>query len=139
MEEAHSDVCRTYQSKPKLHFQLKRMSYYWPSMAKDCLEYTKRCQACQFHANFIHQSPKPLHSTVASWPFDAWGLNVVGPITPKSSAGEAYILAAMEYFSKWAEAVPLRKVKKENVIHFIKEHIIHRFGVHRYIITNNKK
>ncbi|KAM2502375.1 hypothetical protein ACFX1W_032934 [Malus domestica] len=48
-----------------------------------------------------------------SWPFDAWGLDVVGPIAPKSSAGEAYILAATDYLSKWAEAIPLKEVKKE--------------------------
>ncbi|KAB2635364.1 hypothetical protein D8674_025898 [Pyrus ussuriensis x Pyrus communis] len=94
---------------------------------------------CQFHTNFIHQPPEPLHPTVASWPFDAWGLDVVGPITPKLSAGEAYILAATNYFSKWAEAIPLREVKKETVVRFIKEHIIHRYGVPRYIITDNGK
>ncbi|KAM1166245.1 hypothetical protein PS1_025876 [Malus domestica] len=139
MEEAHSGVCGAHQSGPKLHFQLKRMGYYWPSMVKDCLEYAKRCQACQFHANFIHQPPEPLHPTAASWPFDAWGLDVVGPITPKSSAGNAYFLAATNYFSKWAEAIPLREVKKETVVRFIKEHIIHRYGVPRYIITDNGK
>ncbi|KAM1699106.1 hypothetical protein ACFX13_030926 [Malus domestica] len=139
MEEAHSGVCGAHQSGPKLHFQLKRMGYYWPSMVKDCLEHAKRCQACQFHANFIHQPPEPLHPTAASWPFDAWGLDVVGPITPKSSAGEVYILAATDYFSKWAEAIPLREVKKETVVRFIKEHIIHRYGVPRYIITDNGK
>ncbi|KAM1159187.1 hypothetical protein ACFX19_032962 [Malus domestica] len=139
MEEAHSAVCGAHQSGPKLHFQLNRMGYYWPSMVKDCLEHAKRCQACQFHANFIHQPPEPLHPTAASWPFDAWGLDVVGPITPKSSAGEAYILAATDYFSKWAEAIPLREVKKETVVRFIKEHIIHRYGVPRYIITDNGK
>ncbi|XP_068319505.1 uncharacterized protein [Pyrus communis] len=100
MEEAHSGVCGAHQSGPKLHFQLKKMGYYWPSMVKDCLEHAKRCQVCQFHSNFIHQQPEPLHHTVASWPFDAWGLDVVGPITPKSSAGEAYILVATYYFSK---------------------------------------
>ncbi|KAM2502377.1 hypothetical protein ACFX1W_032934 [Malus domestica] len=115
MEETHSGICGAHQSGPKLHFQLKRMGYYWPSMVKDCLEHAKRCQACQFHANFIHQPPEPLHPTATSWPFDAWGLDVVGPIAPKSSAGEAYILAATDYLSKWAEAIPLKEVKKETV------------------------
>ncbi|KAM1955552.1 hypothetical protein EV1_024632 [Malus domestica] len=45
MEEAHSGVCGAHQSGPKLHFQLKRMGYYWPSMVKDCLKHAKRCQA----------------------------------------------------------------------------------------------
>ncbi|XP_070049034.1 uncharacterized protein [Nicotiana tomentosiformis] len=49
-----------------------------------------------------------LHPTVASWPFDAWGLDVVGPL-PKFSGGHLYILAATDYFSKWAEAVALKE------------------------------
>ena len=139
MEEAHSGICGAHQSGPKLHFQIKRMGYYWPTMVKDCMDYVKKCQACQFHANFIHQPPEPLHPTIASWPFDAWGLDVVGPIAPKSSDGHSYILAATDYFSKWAEAVPLKEVKKENVVNFIKVNIIHRYGVPRYIITDNGK
>ncbi|CAL9004724.1 unnamed protein product [Prunus brigantina] len=127
MEEAHSGICGAHQSGPKLYFQIKRMGYYWPTMVKDCMDYVKKCQACQFHANFIHQPPEPLNPTIASWPFDAWGLDVVGPIAPKSSDGHSYILAATDYFSKWAEAVPLKEVKKENVVNFIKVNIIHRY------------
>ncbi|XP_057775222.1 uncharacterized protein LOC130994205 [Salvia miltiorrhiza] len=136
MEESHSGVCGAHQSGPKLHFRIKRMGYYWPTMVKDCLDYAQRCQACQFHANLIHQPPEPLHPTVASWPFDAWGMDVVGPLT-KSSGGHLYILAATDYFSKWAEAVPLREVKKETVADFIQTNIIYRYGVSRYVITDN--
>ena len=80
------------------------MGYYWPTMVQDYIDYAKRCVACQFHANFIHQPPEPLYPTVASWPFEAWG--------------------GTDYFSKWAEAIPLREVKKENVVDFIRTHII---------------
>ena len=139
MEEAHSGICGAHQSGPKLHDRIKRMGYYWPTMVQDCIGYAKRCDACQFHANFIHQPPEPLHPTVASWPFEAWGLDVVGPITPKSSACHSYILAATDYFSKWAEAVPLREVKKENVVDFIRTHIIYRYGIPRHVITDNGK
>ncbi|KAL0342488.1 UNVERIFIED_CONTAM: hypothetical protein Scaly_1911400 [Sesamum calycinum] len=114
------------------------MDYYWPTMVKDCMDYARRCQACQFHANLIHQPPEPLHPTVASWSFDAWGLDVVGPLT-KSAGGHLYILTATNYFSKWAEAVPLKEVKKENVADVICTHIIYRYGVPRYIITDNGK
>nr|XP_027119712.1 uncharacterized protein LOC113736786 [Coffea arabica] len=138
MEEAHSGICGAHQSGPKLHFRIKRMGYYWPTMVKDCIDFARRCQACQFHGNFIHQPPEPLHPTVASWPFDAWGLDIVGPL-PKSSGGHVFILAATDYFSKWAEAIPLREVKKENVVDFIRLHIIYRYGVPRYIITDNGK
>ncbi|XP_060180738.1 uncharacterized protein LOC132610466 [Lycium barbarum] len=138
MQEAHSGVCGAHQSGPKLHFHIKRMGYYWQTMVKDCLDYARRCKACQFHANFIHQPPEVLHPTVASWPFEAWGLDVVGPL-PKSSGGHLYILAETDYFSKWAEVVSLKEVKKENVANFIRVNIIYRFGIPRYILTDNGK
>ncbi|KAH0746108.1 hypothetical protein KY285_007765 [Solanum tuberosum] len=62
MEEAHSSTCGAHQSRPKLHFCIKMMDFF---------EHAKKCQACQFHANYIHQFPEDLHPTVASWPFDA--------------------------------------------------------------------
>lgn len=114
------------------------MRFYWPTMVKDLMEYAKRCQVCQFHRNFIRQPPEPLHPTVASWPFDGWGLNVVGSL-PKSSKQHLYILAGTHYFSKWAEVVPLKVVKKETVVQLIKNHIVYRYGIPRYIITDNGK
>ncbi|XP_022897272.1 uncharacterized protein LOC111410907 [Olea europaea var. sylvestris] len=55
------------------------------------------------------------------------------------SAGRAYILVGTDYFSKWAETVPLKEVKKENVADFIRIQIIYRYGVSRHIITDNVK
>ncbi|KAL0456187.1 UNVERIFIED_CONTAM: hypothetical protein Slati_0957900 [Sesamum latifolium] len=65
-------------------------------------------------------------------------LDVVGPMT-KSFGGHLYIFAATDYFSNWAEAVALKEVKKENVADFIRTNIIYRYGVSRYIITDNEK
>ena len=138
LEEVHSGICGAHQSGPKLHYKIKRMGYYWPTMVQDCMDFVKRCQPCQFHANYIHQPPEPLHPIVASWPFDGWGLDLVGPM-PKSSRGHLYILAATDYFSKWAEALPLKEVKKEHVVDFIRVQLIYRYGVPRFIITDNGK
>ena len=43
----------------------------------------------------------------------------------------------MEYFIKWVEEVPLRKVTRGAVANFIKENIIARFGVPHRIISDN--
>jgi hypothetical protein len=45
----------------------------------------------------------------------------------------------MDYFSKWAEAIPLREVKSDNVINFLERHIIYHFGVPRRITSDNVK
>ena len=107
-------------------------------MVKDFLDYARRWKACQFHANFIHQPPEVLHPTVASWVFNAWGMDVVGPL-PKSSGRHLYILAVTSYFSKWAEAVSLKELKKENVVNFIRVNSVYRLRITQYIITDNGK
>ena len=60
----------------------------------------------------------------------------MGPVNPPSH-GYIWILVATEYFTKWAEAVPLRKAIGEAVANFIKENIIVRFGVLHRIISDN--
>ena len=57
-----------------------------------------------------------------------WGTDVVGPIEPPSSRGRRFILVAIDYFSRWAEAIPLKDVKAENVIKFFKDHELYKFG-----------
>ena len=39
------------------------------------------------------------------------------------------MLGATDYFTKWTEAVPLKNMTHKEVIEFITEHIIHRFGI----------
>ncbi|XP_022890349.1 uncharacterized protein LOC111405617 [Olea europaea var. sylvestris] len=56
-----------------------------------------------------------------------------------SSVGHAYILVGINYFSKWAEVIQLKEIKKENVADFIHIQIIYRYGVLRHIIADNGK
>jgi len=39
------------------------------------------------------------------------------------------VLVATDYFTKWIKAVPLKNMIHKEVIEFIIEHIIHRFGI----------
>ena len=61
---------------------------------------------------------------------------MVGPVNP-SLRGYIWILVATEYFTKWVEAVPLRKATGGAVANFIEENIIMRFGVPHRIINDN--
>jgi len=65
------------------------------------------------------------------------GIDVIGPISPSSTKGHRFLLAITDYFSKWAEAIPLIEVKISNVVNFIKLHVIHWIGVPRQIIHDN--
>jgi hypothetical protein len=70
-----------------------------------------------------------LHPIIKSWSFHGWALDFVGQIHPISSKGHRFVLVAMDYFTKWTKAIPLKNITHREVIHFILEHIIHRFGI----------
>ena len=70
-----------------------------------------------------------LYSIVKPWPFRGWGLDFIGQIHPASSRGHRFVLVATDYFTKWTEAIPLKNMTHKEVINFVLEHIIHRFGI----------
>ena len=58
--------------------------------------------------------------------FDLWGIDFMGPFP--LSYGNQYILVAVDYVSKWAEAIPTRTNDNQVVIKFLRENIISRLG-----------
>ncbi|PKI67072.1 hypothetical protein CRG98_012536 [Punica granatum] len=68
-----------------------------------------------------------------------WGMDVIGPINPKASNGHLFILVAIDYFTKWIEAITLASVTAKAVSRFLKCDVIARYGVPATIITDNAK
>ncbi|XP_070049313.1 uncharacterized protein [Nicotiana tomentosiformis] len=56
---------------------------------------------------------------------------------PKVSNGHRFILVAIDYFTKWVEAIALKVVTKKAVVDFVHSNIICRFGIPKTIITDN--
>ncbi|XP_070015282.1 uncharacterized protein [Nicotiana sylvestris] len=51
----------------------------------------------------------------AHTPFVAWGMDVIGPIEQAASKGHRFILVAINYFTKWVEAITFKSVTKTEV------------------------
>ena len=45
-------------------------------------------------------------------------------------------MVATDYFTKWVEANPLKTVTSKNIIDFVREHIVYRFGIPQTITTD---
>ena len=136
MRKVHAGKCGDHQGKRRLLQQLLNLGYFWPTMKQDVAEYVKTCHTCQVHGNLIHTHPTNLYNMMTPWPFHTWGLDLIGPINPPSK-GHIWILVATEYFTKWVEAISLKKAIGPAVATFIREHIICRFGIPHKIFTNN--
>ena len=105
-------------------------------MIPDAIAYAKWCHACQIYGDVIHQ-----HQDIFAYEFfmAIWDVrNGRGrSYQPALIKGYQFILVITDYFSKWAEVVPLKEVKTSDVIKFIKHHVIYRFGVPRWIVHDN--
>ena len=66
--------------------------------------------------------------------FDYWGIDFMGPCP--SSFVFLYILVAVDYVSKWIEAIPSRNNDHKTMIMFLKENILSRFGITRAMISD---
>ena len=66
--------------------------------------------------------------------FDVWGIDFMGPFPP--SSGYIYILLAVDYLSRWVEAIPTRKDDAPTVSKFLRSNIFSRFGVPRGLISD---
>ena len=71
------------------------------------------------------------------WPITAWGMDIIDPIEPAASNGDKFILVAIDYFTKWAEAASYKSETKRVVADFIRDNLICRSGVPESIITDN--
>jgi len=116
LKEVNDGICDAHQLGPKLKDRLHMLGYYWPTMIIDVVQYARQYKIYQIHADFIHQLPELLHPTIASWSFEEWGIDVIRPISLPSARGHRFIFAIIDYFSQWAEVIPLAEVKTTNVI-----------------------
>ena len=136
MGEVHEGICGTHQSAPKMKWLLRTADFYWLSMISDCFRYYKGCEECQRFVDIQLVPAAILHHIVKPCPFRGWGLDFIGQINPPSSKRHRFVLVAMGYFTKWTEAVPLKNMTHREVIEFITEHIIHRFGIPQSLTTD---
>jgi hypothetical protein len=105
-------------------------------MHEDSFKYYKGCQACQRFRKIQMVLATIMNPIIKPWPFRGWGMDMIGKINPPSNKGHQYILAIMDYFTKWVKAIPMKTVTSKDVINFIKEHVIHRFGIPQTITTD---
>ena len=79
-----------------------------------------------------------MNPIIKPWPFRGWGIDLIGQIFPPSSKAHKFILVATDYFTKCVEAIPWKTVTLKNMVDFIKEHIVYRFGIPQTITTDQE-
>ncbi|XP_027348309.1 uncharacterized protein LOC113859829 [Abrus precatorius] len=115
IEEIHKGSFKTHANRHAMAKKILRAGYYWLTM--------------KTYAENINVPPTNLNVLSSPWPFLIWRIDVLGPTEPKASNGHRFILVAIDYFTKWFEAVSYASVTRNVVVRFIKKDLICRYGL----------
>ena len=99
LREVHEGICGNHIGARALVGKALRQGYYLPIMLRDATELVRKCKICQEHAKISHLPSEPLTLVTSPWPFQQWGLDILGPL-PIGVGQCKFIIVAVDYFTK---------------------------------------
>ncbi|PKI77630.1 hypothetical protein CRG98_001968 [Punica granatum] len=121
MEEVHEGNCGPHMNGLTLAKKIMQLDYFWSTRTKS-KHCSRSCTQWRLHG-----------------PFQCGCMDIIGPVNPKASNGHLFILVAIDYFTKWIEAVTLTSVTTKAVARFLECDIIALYGVLATLIRDNVK
>lgn len=137
LERCHSSAYAGHFGSSKTTMKVLQSGFYWPLLFKDAHEFVKQCDQCQCTWTIFKRHEMPLNLILEVELFDVWGIDFMGPFS--SSYNNQYVLVAIDYVSKWVEAVAAPTNDARVVVNVLKKNIFSRFGTPRTIISDGGK
>jgi hypothetical protein len=135
LNDYHSGAYESHLSGMFTTKKIIRTDYFWPTFFYDCINVVKRCNNCQLYANKSRAQLALLHPVITVSPLCKWGIDFM-TCNPPSSNGNKYIIVAVDYFTKWVEAMP---TFNNTATRFFFNHVMSRFGVPLQLVSDHRK
>jgi hypothetical protein len=110
--------------------------YWWPGLTAQVRHHCAHCMVCDRSRTPLSADNPQLQPLPVMGLFYRWGVDLAGPITPKSAQGNTYIMIAIEHFSKHIEAVPIPGKDSAVVAHAFLSHVLARYGSPAEVLTD---
>ena len=134
LTHCHTLSCGGHFGGQRTATKVLQSGFYWPSLFKDMHQFVSTYDKCQRIGRISKRDEPPMRTILEVELFDLWGMDFMGPFP--SSFSNMYILLAVEYVSKWVEAIPTRTNDASVVVKFLRNHIFTRFGTPRALVTD---
>jgi hypothetical protein len=112
--------------------------YFWPTLFHYCIHVVKQCDKFQLYANKARAPPSLLHPVITTIPFCKWVIDFM-TFHPPSSNGHRYTVVAVDYFTKWVEAMPKFNNTTDTTTRFFFNHVITHFRVPQKLVSDHDK
>jgi len=123
LREIHEGICGSHIGARTLYQKALRQGYYWPTMVSDAEQLVKKCEKCQRVSNLIHVPSALLTHLIQPCPFAQWGIDILGPFPPATGQVK-YLIAVIDYFTKWIEVEPLASITTRKVKQFLWKNVV---------------
>ena len=136
LNHCHTLPCGGHFGGQRTTTKVLQSGFYWPNLFKDAHQFVSTCDKCQRMGSISKKDEPPMSTILEVELFDLWGMDFMGPFPP--SFGNLYIFLAIDYVSKWVEAIPTCTNDASAVAKFLRTHIFTRFGTPRALIIDGE-
>jgi hypothetical protein len=133
-KECHDSVWAGHLRAPHTYARIAKM-YWWPGMQQEVRRWVAGCQECGSRKARPKEVIPPLRSLGGGDVGDRWALDVAGPF-PMADGGQQYVIAALEYVTRYAVAAAVVQHTAESVADFLLREVVLRFGPFRELLTD---
>ena len=102
-------MCGDHKGPHEIAHRVMGQGFYWPTATEDTNEFVHSCEGCQMFAKKQKALANLTKSIFPTWPLQRWGVNIEGPL-PVAPRNLHFVVVALEYFTKWIEAMALAKI-----------------------------
>ena len=121
LTHCHSSPYGGHFGASKTSQKVLQSGFYWPSLFRDCFAFVKRCDRCQRVGNISRRNKMLLNNMLEVEIFYIWGIDFMCQFP--SSFGNLYILLAVNYVSKWVEAIATLRNDEKTMTKFLHKSI----------------
>ena len=135
LKVAHESLLGGHQGIKKTSDRV-HMNFYWPGMQGDITRYVQSCDICQrtFPKGRVQKVPLG-NMPIIDTPFKRVAVDIVGPLEPRTSRGNKYILTMVDFATRYPEAVPLKNIEAITIADALVD-IFSRIGVPQEILSD---
>ena len=126
LESLHGGPSGGHFGAEKLLAQCRRR-FFWLHMEDDVKQFCRQCRRCEGRNAPIPAPRAAMGRLQATEPFEIVGLDILSGL-PTTPSGNKHLLVVVDFFTKWAEAFPLKDLSAASVSQAFVDHFVSRFG-----------
>eukprot|EP00731_Ephydatia_muelleri_P019301 Em0012g126a len=126
IRDLHEGAVGGHLGEEKVLSRLKER-FYWPGCAEAARNWCKSCLTCATRKMTVPKRKAYLQSIQSGYPMQLVSIDILGPL-PVTEEGNKYVLTAVDHFTRWVEAFPIRNQEATTVAKKLVDELFCRFS-----------